>query len=149
MGLNSYQKNQLPRFVQKTYAVSPYEVLAGLSGVNIKFIAREKGIIVSDTHLLKLVTAYDISEIESADILLIPGSVVGFIRESKNNEVLQKILFKEAKKDFGLWDILKNLFKATSLTHLQIKKKPFTFTNGFSSLAPLLEISFYYNIFFN
>jgi putative intracellular protease/amidase len=72
-------------------AVGPYEVLSRLPDANLKFVAREKGLIVSDTHFMKLVAEYDISEIQSADILVIPGSVIGFIRESKDAAVLNWI----------------------------------------------------------
>lgn len=66
-------------------------MLSRLPDANLKFVAREKGLIVSDTHFLKLVAEYDISEIQSADILVIPGSVIGFIRESKDASVLNWI----------------------------------------------------------
>ncbi|MEY2595641.1 MAG: hypothetical protein RI965_913 [Bacteroidota bacterium] len=72
-------------------AVGPYEVLSRLPDANVKFVAREKGLIVSDTHFLKLIADYDISEIQSADILIIPGSVIGFIRESKDAAALNWI----------------------------------------------------------
>ena len=47
--------------------------------------------IVSDTHFLKLVAEYDISEIQSADILVVPESIVGFIREAKDAALLKWI----------------------------------------------------------
>lgn len=72
-------------------AVGPYEVLSRLPDASVKFVAREKGLIVSDTHFLKLVAEYDISEIQTADILVIPGSVIGFIKESKDASVLNWI----------------------------------------------------------
>jgi putative intracellular protease/amidase len=72
-------------------AVGPYEVLSRLPNANVKFVAKEKGVIVTDTHFLKLVAEYDISEIDKADILVIPGSVVGFIREAKDKELLSWI----------------------------------------------------------
>ena len=68
-------------------AVGPYEVLSRLPNTNVKFVGETKGIIVSDTHFLKLVAEYEISEIEKADILLIPGSVIGFLREAKKQNV--------------------------------------------------------------
>src|SRR5574341_1539734 len=68
-------------------AVGPYEVLSRLPDANVKFVGEAKGIIVSDSHFLKLVAEYDFSEIEEADILLIPGSVIGFIRETRKNNV--------------------------------------------------------------
>ena len=72
-------------------AVGPYEVWSRLPGAQVKFVAREKGLIISDTHFLKIVAEYAISEIQSAEILLIPGSVVGFIRESKDAALLNWI----------------------------------------------------------
>lgn len=72
-------------------AVGPYEVLSRLPEANVKFVAKEKGVIISDTHFLKLVAEYDITEIQSADILVVPGSVVSFIRESKDKAVLNWI----------------------------------------------------------
>jgi putative intracellular protease/amidase len=72
-------------------AVGPYEVLSRLPEANVKFVAKEKGVIISDTHFLKLVAEYDINEIQSADILVVPGSVVSFIRESKDKTVLNWI----------------------------------------------------------
>jgi len=68
-------------------AVGPYEVLSRLPNANVKFVAETKGVIVTDTHFLKLVAEYEISEIEKADILVIPGSTVAFIKESKNKSV--------------------------------------------------------------
>lgn len=69
-------------------AVGPYEVLSRLPEANVKFVAKEKGVIISDTHFLKLVAEYDIKEIQSADILVVPGSVVSFIRESKDKAAI-------------------------------------------------------------
>jgi putative intracellular protease/amidase len=68
-------------------AVGPYEVLSRMPNANIKFVGETKGIIVSDSHFLKLVAEYEISEIEKADILLIPGSLIGFVREAKKKHV--------------------------------------------------------------
>lgn len=72
-------------------AIGPYEVLSRLPDANVKFVAKQKGFVISDTHFLKLFAEYDIAEIEKADILVIPGSVIGFIRESKDKELLKWI----------------------------------------------------------
>lgn len=72
-------------------AVGPYEVLSRLPNANVKFVGKEKGVIVTDTHFLKLVAEFDISEIDKADILVIPGSIVGFIREAKDKVLLSWI----------------------------------------------------------
>jgi putative intracellular protease/amidase len=68
-------------------AVGPYEVLSRMPDAQIKFVGEAKGPIVSDSHFLKLVADYEISEIERADILLIPGSLIGFVREAKKKNV--------------------------------------------------------------
>jgi putative intracellular protease/amidase len=68
-------------------AVGPYEVLSRMPDANIKFVAETKGPITTDSHFLKLIADYEISEIEKADILLIPGSVIGFLREARNKNV--------------------------------------------------------------
>jgi transcriptional regulator GlxA family with amidase domain len=72
-------------------AVGSYEVLSRLPKANIKFVAKEKGVIVTDTHFLKLIAEYSISEIDKADVLIIPGSIVGFIREAKDKALLSWI----------------------------------------------------------
>jgi transcriptional regulator GlxA family with amidase domain len=72
-------------------AIGPYEILSRLPDANVQFVAKEKGLIVADTHFLKLEATYSITEIQSADILLIPGSIIGFIRESKDKELLNWI----------------------------------------------------------
>jgi putative intracellular protease/amidase len=72
-------------------AIGPYEVLSRLPDANVKFVAKEKGVIVTDTHFLKLVAEYDISEIDKADILVVPGSVVGFKSEAKDITLLSWI----------------------------------------------------------
>lgn len=69
-------------------AVGAYEVLSRLPKANVKFVGEQKGVIVSDTHFLKLGAEYDISEIDTADILVVPGSTVGFLRERKKKAVL-------------------------------------------------------------
>ena len=66
-------------------------MLSRLPGANVKFVAKEIGVVISDTHFLKLVAEYNIKEIQSADILVVPGSVVSFIRESKDKAVLNWI----------------------------------------------------------
>jgi len=72
-------------------AIGPYEVLKNLKDVHIKFAAKEKGVITADSDFVTLNAAYSINEIEKADILLIPGSSIAFIREMKDKEVLSWI----------------------------------------------------------
>ena len=73
-------------------AVGPYEVLSKLPNANVKFAAETKGAIRSDSYFLKLVAEYEIAEIEQADILLVPGSVIAFLRQAKKKNVKDWIL---------------------------------------------------------
>jgi len=54
-------------------AIGPYEVLAHAPGVDLVFVAKEKGIVVADSERLKIVVDYGFDDIEACDILLIPG----------------------------------------------------------------------------
>ncbi|MEO1438395.1 MAG: DJ-1/PfpI family protein, partial [Bacteroidota bacterium] len=72
-------------------AIGPYEVLRNMEGAEIKFVAKKKGEITADSQMIHLNAKHSIDEIQSADILLIPGSTVGFVREMKDKKVLDWI----------------------------------------------------------
>ncbi len=72
-------------------AIGPYEVLRNLRDVNIKFVSKKKGEITADSQFVHLNAKYEIDEIQKADILLIPGSTVSFVREMKDKRVLNWI----------------------------------------------------------
>lgn len=72
-------------------AIGPYEILRNLKDVNIKFVAKRKGEITADSQFVHLNAKHDINEIHHADILLIPGSTVGFVREMNDKKVLKWI----------------------------------------------------------
>ncbi len=69
-------------------AIGPYEVLRNVKGAEIKFVSKEKGEISADSQFIHLNSKYSIDEVEEADILLIPGSTIAFIREMKDKKVL-------------------------------------------------------------
>ena len=75
----------------KLDAIGPYEVLRNLRACKVKFVAREKGEIIADSKAVHLLAKYDIDEIKRADILLIPGSTIAFMRELQDEKVLQWI----------------------------------------------------------
>lgn len=54
-------------------AVGPYEVLGVLGGVDFKFVAKKKGPVRAARGGLGLVADYALDEVDSADMLLIPG----------------------------------------------------------------------------
>jgi putative intracellular protease/amidase len=72
-------------------AVGPYEVLSRLPGARVRFVARRGGEIETDTGYLRLTAEAGIEDIDRADVLVVPGSVVGFLREAKNPDVLDWI----------------------------------------------------------
>ncbi|MEM6726224.1 MAG: DJ-1/PfpI family protein [Bacteroidota bacterium] len=72
-------------------AIGPYEVLRNMDGAEIKFVAKQRGEITADSQMIHINAKHSIEEIKSADILLIPGSTVGFIREMKDKKVLNWI----------------------------------------------------------
>lgn len=72
-------------------AIGPYEILRNVKGAKIKFVSKRKGEIMADSHFVHINSKYGIDEISNADILLIPGSTIAFIREMKDEEVLNWI----------------------------------------------------------
>ncbi|MEL7375905.1 MAG: DJ-1/PfpI family protein [Bacteroidota bacterium] len=72
-------------------AIGPYELLRNVKGVNIKFVSKEKGEITADSHFIHINSKYGIDEVSSADILLIPGSTIAFVREMKDQKLLDWI----------------------------------------------------------
>ncbi|HTJ67349.1 MAG TPA: DJ-1/PfpI family protein [Actinospica sp.] len=54
-------------------AIGPYEVLRGLPGARITFAAAEPGIVPADDPALAFRATAALGEIESADVLVVPG----------------------------------------------------------------------------
>ncbi|MEJ8566454.1 DJ-1/PfpI family protein [Elongatibacter sediminis] len=55
-------------------AIGPYEVLQSVPGVEVCFVAREKGEIRSDFKRLGLMADFTLAEVPQPDILIIPGT---------------------------------------------------------------------------
>ncbi|UCZ55075.1 DJ-1/PfpI family protein [Bacillus shivajii] len=72
-------------------AIGPYEVLRNISDTEILFVAEEKGEIKADSGFIDINAKYSINDINYADILVIPGSPVGFMKEMKKENVLNWI----------------------------------------------------------
>jgi len=72
-------------------AIGPYEILRNVKGAKIKFVSKVKGEITADSHFVHINSKYSIEEISKADILLIPGSTIAFLREMKDKVVLDWI----------------------------------------------------------
>ena len=63
-------------------AVGPYEVLASFPGNEVLFVAEEAGEVRPDTRAIGLVADRGVADVESTDILLIPGGVDRRAREN-------------------------------------------------------------------
>ena len=53
--------------------VGPYEVLQRLPEANVKFVAAEAGAVRTDNNFLALVADYTLAEVQTADVLVVPG----------------------------------------------------------------------------
>lgn len=56
-------------------AVGPYQVLAGLPGARVRFIAAEAGPVRTDNRMLTLVAEASLDDVPSPDILVLPGGI--------------------------------------------------------------------------
>ncbi len=72
-------------------AFGPYEVLRNMKDAEVTFVAKKKGEIKSDSGDIILKVKNSIKDVDEADILLIPGSTITFVKEMKNEKVLEWI----------------------------------------------------------
>jgi len=72
-------------------AIGPYEVLRNIRDAEIYFVAEKRGEIKADSDFVHINAKYEIDDIKDADVLLIPGSTITFVREMKNKRVLNWI----------------------------------------------------------
>jgi putative intracellular protease/amidase len=54
-------------------AIGGYEVLSRIPGMEVEFFAARRGVVAADTRRLGLVAFRDFGEVESTDILYVPG----------------------------------------------------------------------------
>ncbi|GEN45241.1 DJ-1/PfpI family protein [Alkalibacillus haloalkaliphilus] len=72
-------------------AIGPYEVLRNMTDAEVLFVAEEKGEIKADSGFIDINVKYNINDINQADILVIPGSSIAFMKEIENENVLNWI----------------------------------------------------------
>lgn len=77
-------------------AIGPYEVLRNMPDAEVYFVAEKTGEIKADSGFIDLNVKYSIDDMKSADVLIIPGSTIAFVKEMKNEKVLRWI--KEVDK---------------------------------------------------
>ncbi len=54
-------------------AIGPYEVLSRIPGAKVTFVGKERGPVRTDTTFLAVTADAALSEVDSADVLLVPG----------------------------------------------------------------------------
>ena len=59
-------------------AIGGYEVLARIPGMEVEFVAAQRGIVAADTRRLGLVAFREFSEVTATDILYVPGGPGAF-----------------------------------------------------------------------
>ncbi|HZG55198.1 DJ-1/PfpI family protein [Paenibacillus sp.] len=72
-------------------AIGPYEVLRNMTGAELYFVAENAGEVTADSGLIHVNAKYSINDIREADIVIIPGSTVGFLKEMEKQNVRQWI----------------------------------------------------------
>ncbi|TFB14117.1 DJ-1/PfpI family protein [Filobacillus milosensis] len=77
-------------------AIGPYEALRYMTNTEVIFVAEEIGGVKADSGFIDINVKYSIEDINYADILIIPGSPVGFMKEMNKEHVLNWI--KEVDK---------------------------------------------------
>jgi transcriptional regulator GlxA family with amidase domain len=71
--------------------VGAYEILCRLPEAQVIFAGKQAGLIDSEYPSMKMFASHRIDEIESADILLVPGSTFAFTKVAQDREVRQHL----------------------------------------------------------
>jgi len=72
-------------------AIGPYEVFSRLPDAHVYFTGEKRKSYETDTGFISLTAEYPIGDVDSAEILVIPGSTISFIKEMKKSKVLNWI----------------------------------------------------------
>jgi len=68
-------------------AIGPYEVLAQLDYMNIKWVSESGRSVTADSKMASIAVDHSIQNVHQADLLIIPGSSITFVREMTNPAV--------------------------------------------------------------
>lgn len=82
-------------------AVGGYEVLSRLPGMETEFVAAQRGVIASDTRALGLLAYRSFDEVNSTDVLYVPGGPGGLLKE-KDETFLAKLRQLDATSTWTL-----------------------------------------------
>jgi transcriptional regulator GlxA family with amidase domain len=77
-------------------AIGPYEVLSRLPNTVIKLVAKEPGLITTDTHYLGLNATFSLADVPAPDVILLPGGSAGTMKMAQDQSVLEWIRIAHA-----------------------------------------------------
>lgn len=77
-------------------AIGPYEVLSRLPSATIKLVAKQKGLIHTDTRYLAVNANFSLLDVASPDIILIPGGSAGTMRVAQDQLILDWVRMTHA-----------------------------------------------------
>lgn len=66
-------------------AIGGYEVLSRLPGIELEFVGPQRGVVAADTRRLGLVAFRSFAEVQSTDILYVPGGPGGRVLEEDDS----------------------------------------------------------------
>ncbi|NJL87505.1 MAG: DJ-1/PfpI family protein [Leptolyngbyaceae cyanobacterium SM1_1_3] len=69
-------------------AIGPYEVLSRLPNTKIKLVAKEPGLVVTDTRYLALNATDSLTDVPTPNVILLPGGSAGTMKTTQNQAVL-------------------------------------------------------------
>ncbi|MEO0898967.1 MAG: DJ-1/PfpI family protein [Bacteroidota bacterium] len=72
-------------------AIGPYEVFRNIPDAKVKFVAKKRSEIAADSKAIFINAKYSIDQVKKADVLIIPGATIGFVREMHDKKVLEWI----------------------------------------------------------
>lgn len=72
-------------------AVGPYEVFRRIEGFEVIFVGKKVGELIPDDGHIGVHVTHTMKDVQSADILIIPGSQIAFVREMQNKKLIDWI----------------------------------------------------------
>lgn len=72
-------------------AIGPYEVFSRVADVQVHFVARSAGPVVTDTGMLTMIAEFSLVDMPNPDILVVPGGLDGFRVAMADEELLNWI----------------------------------------------------------
>ena len=68
--------------------IGPYEILAGLPGAELCFVAKRAGEVPVDSKAFGIVARYALADVPAPDVFVVPGGTAGTLAASQDAEIL-------------------------------------------------------------